>query len=282
MRFYDKAKAAYEKALEIRWSVLLAMEIGDFFDYQERFEEAAALCQQLIADTPDRVDLWLLQANAYIGQKEPLKAAEIYELIHHLGKSTPATLNMLGDIYINEELYEMAASSYINAMDKSEDNKPQRAIRSAKILIARGAFDQTRRLIETIESKYADVLSNEQRKDILKLQARLAVADGSGQEEEVRVLEEIVALDPLDGEALILLGQHSGRNEDFEKAVFYFERAAGIEKYEADAKVRHAQLLVQQGKYNDALRLLKSAQKIKPRDNIQEYLQQVERVAKAR
>ena len=91
-----------------------------------------------------------------------------------------------------------------------------------------------------------------------------------------------MALDPLDGEALILLGRRSSRTEDFEKAIFYFERAAAIEKYEADAKIQHAQLLVQQGKYNEALPLLRRAQQISHRQNVQEYLEQVERFAKSR
>lgn len=275
------AESAYRMAIlldpaTIDWKMGLARS----FFKQERFFEAVALCSQLIKDEPDRADLWMLQANAHIGLKQPMKAAEIFELVGHLGKSTLESLNMLGDIYINEELYEMAADSYIKAMQMDASGNPDRAIRSAKVLIARGAFKETRRLIEEIETRYAGRLEIEDRKDLLKLRARLAVADGSGDDEEVRVLKEIVELDPLDGEALILLGQHSGRTGDAEQAIFYFERAANIEKYEADAKVRHGQLLVQQGKYNEALPLLRRAQQVNPRDNIQEYLEQVERVAK--
>ena len=275
------AESAYRMAILLDPATLdWKMGLARSFFKQERFSEAVALCNQLIQNEPDRADLWLLQANAYIGLNQVTRAAEIFELVDHLGKSTPETLNMLGDIYINQELYEMAADAYIKAMGKDPGDNPDRAIRSAKILIARGAFEETRRLIGAIETRYADNLETEDRKDLLKLQARLAVADGSDDEEEVRVLKQIVELDPLDGEALILLGQHSGRTGDTEQAIFYFERAANIEKYEADAKVRHAQLLVQQGKYREALPLLRQAQQINPRDNIQEYLEQVERVAK--
>ena len=96
------------------------------------------------------------------------------------------------------------------------------------------------------------------------------------------VLEKIVELDPLDGEALILLGQHAARNDDLEKAIFYYERAENLEKFEADAKVRHAQLLVKHGKYDEALPLLRRAQQINPRENVQKYVEQVERIAKTR
>lgn len=126
---------------------------------------------------------------------------------------------------------------------------------------------------------YGDQIETAERKDLLKLQARIAVAKGAS-DEEVRILEEIVALDPLDGEALLLLGQHHGRAGNPEKAIFYYERAASLEAFEAEAKVRHAQLLVKQGSYEEALPLLRRAQQLKPRDNIQDYLEQVERVAK--
>ena len=237
------------------------------------------MCGQLIKDQPERPDLWLLQANAYIGLNQPVKAAEVYELLDHLGKSTVDSLNMLGDIYINQELYHMAVKSYIRAMEKEPQLNADRPIRAAKVLVARGALDETGELIGSIRKLKADGLKVKNRKDLLKIQARLAVAGGSG-DQEVSILKEIVELDPLDGEALILLGQHSSRTGDAEKAVFYFERAAAIEKFEADAKVRHAQLLVGEGKYNQALPLLRRAQMIKPRENIQQYLEQVERIAK--
>jgi tetratricopeptide (TPR) repeat protein len=248
---------------------------------QERFADAVALCDTLIAKHPDHADLWLLQANAYIGLKQPLSAAENFELVDRLGKSTADTLSMLGDIYINEEIFDLAVNAYLRAMDQSPPGKPNRALRAAKVLTARGALFQTQQLIERIETVYGDQLDTGERKDLLKLRVRLAVANGAN-DEEVRVLKQIVALDPLDGEALILLGQHSSRAGETEKAIFYYERAASLEKFEADAKVRHAQLLVKTGQYEEALRLLRRAQQLKPRDNIQDYLEQVERVAKGR
>lgn len=279
---YLSAESAYRMAIlmdaeTLDWKMGLARSLFK----QERYAEAASLCSTLIDENPDKAELWLLQANAFIGLNKPLKAAENYEFVDRLGASTEESLNMLGDIYINEELFAMAVDSYIRALEEFPDVKVKRAIRAAKVLAGRGAFEETQRLITRIEDLREQELDVETRKDILKLRARLAVAKGQG-DEEVSVLEEIVELDPLDGEALILLGQHARRSGDLEKAVFYFERAASIEDYEADAKVRHAQLLVSQGKYSDALPLLKRAQMLKPREDVQKYLEQVQQVAKNR
>lgn len=276
------AESAYRMAVmldpvTVDWKMGLARTLFK----QERYGEAAALCGQLIIDKPESADLWLLQANAYIGLNQPLKAAENYEFVNRLGQATSDSLNMLGDIYTNEGLYEQAVNSYICAMEKNPDGSINRALSAAKVLAARGAVKEARQLNEHLEAARGDKLGTEERKDLLKLRARLAVAEGAG-DEEARVLEEIVALDPLDGEALILLGQHANRGGDAEKAVFYYERAESIEKYEADAKVRHAQVLVGKGKYDEALPLLRRAQQVKPREDVQKYLEQVERIAKAR
>jgi hypothetical protein len=65
-------------------------------------------------------------------------------------------------------------------------------------------------------------------------------------------------------------------------AIFYYERADGIEAVEAKAKIRHAQLLVQLSKYQEAIPLLKTALRLEPRDDVADYLKQVEAAAKSR
>jgi len=276
------AESAYRMAILMDpvtrdWQLGLARS----FFKQQRFADASALCENMLAKDPARAELWLLQANAYIGMAKPREAAMNFELAESLGAATTDSRNMLGDIYVNEELYDLAVASFSRALELDPKASPERAIRAAKVLSARGATTQTAELIRRIETLRADQIEASTRKDLLKLRARIAVAQGAG-DEEARVLEEIVTLDPLDGEALILLGQHSARAGDAEQAVFYYERAAGLEAFEADAKVRHAQLLVGQGKYALALPLLRRAQTLKPRENIQQYLEQVERVSQGR
>lgn len=276
------AESAYRMAnlldpATLDWQMGLARS----FFRQKRFADAAALCGVLIERHPDRADLWLLQGNAYVGMEQPLLAAKNLEFVDQLGKATPDSLNLLGDIYVSLELFGQATDSYVRAMERAPAVAPQRALRAARVLLGRGALDDAQRLVERIAALFPDQLEGTDRKDLLKLRARLAVARGAG-EDEAKVLEEIVALDPLDGEALLLLGQHAQRGGDLERAVFWYERAASLEAFEADAKVRHGQVLVARGRYADALPLLRRAQAIKPRDNVAEYLEQVERVAQTR
>jgi tetratricopeptide (TPR) repeat protein len=276
------AESAYRQALLLSPDSLDAkLGLTRALFKEERYAEAAALCGDLIAKHPERTDLMVLQASAFLGMKEPRRAAQNYEILARTGHATPEILYALGDIYINESLMDLAAGATIRAIDLDPGQAPARAFRAAEALAARGALEPAGLVLARMRSVLEPSLDESDKRRLLKLQARIDVAQGSG-DKAAAVLEEIVALDPLDGEALMLLGQHYSRVGQPEKAAFYYERAASLEAFEADAKVRLAQILVGQGKYGDAVTLLKRSQELKPRDEIARYLDQVERVARAR
>ncbi len=245
-----------------------------------KHEEAAALCDEMIRMDPARPDYRTLQANAFLGMKQPVRAAENYELLDLEGHGTVETLNTLGDIQVNDGYMDLGADAYLRAMAKDTKGEPARFIRNAEVLAARGAHAEAERIAARIREVYGEKLDDSARKRLLKLAARMAAARGAAGAEQAKLLEEIVALDPLDGETLILLGQHHASAGDLEKAVLLFERAAAIEKHEADARLRHAQCLVRNARYTDALPLLKRAQELRPREDVARYQEQVERMAR--
>jgi tetratricopeptide (TPR) repeat protein len=276
------AESAYRMASMLDPTVLdYRMGLARALFKQRRFAEAATLAGTLVAQYPDRGDLWMLQANAYAGMNELKKAAENLELVDRLGQSTAESLHLLGDIYTNDELTDLAASAYLRAIAKDGKADVARALRAAKALAARAAHAECEQVLGAIDKAFAAKMDDGAKKDALKLRARIAVARGAG-EDEARILEQTVALDPLDGEALILLGQYHARNGKPDLAILQYERAAGVPAFEADAKIRHAQLLVGQARYAEALPLLRRAQQVKPRDNVQQFLDQVERVAQGK
>jgi tetratricopeptide (TPR) repeat protein len=248
---------------------------------QERYADAAALCGGLIEKHPDRADLWLLQANAYLALDQPIKAAQNYEALSRLGQATVETLNTLGDIYVNQGLMDLASEAYLRAIELDPAQDAEGPLRKAEVLAARGANDQAKTLIGRIEKPGGMALDETARRRMLKLRARIAAADGQG-DDAIAVLEQIVALDPLDGEALMQLGQAHSRAGHPEQALMDYERAEGASAFEADAKVHRAQILVAQEKYAEALPLLKRAQELKPRDEVARYVEQVERAARGK
>jgi tetratricopeptide (TPR) repeat protein len=280
---FQPAEAAYRTALLLQpenteWRLGLTRCVFK----QEKFEDAAALLDVLIARYPDKADFWLLQAHTFIGRKQPLRAAENLEAMDCLGKSTPESLYTLGDIYSSENLPVLALRAYRRAIDARTGPALDRPLRSAEVLAARGAVEQARALTQHIHQALGGQPAEDERRKLLKLEARLSMAEGDGRPEVLAVLEEIVRLDPLDGEALMLLGQHHARQGEPDRAIFYFERAASREAYEVQALVRHAQVLVGLSRYAEALPLLRRAQELKPREDVARYIEQVERIGKSR
>jgi tetratricopeptide (TPR) repeat protein len=249
---------------------------------QDKFEDAATLLNVLIERYPDKAQFWLLQAETYLGMKEPLKAAENLEALDLLGKGTAESLYMLGDIYVGESLMDLAVRAYRRAIELGVNQPITRPLRAAEVMLARGGVSQARQIATNIHETFDPRMDDADRRKLLKLEARLSMAEGAGNAEMAVVLEEIVKLDPLDGEALCLLGQHYSKQAEPDRAIFYYERAASIEGFEVKAKIYHAQVLVSMGRYADAIPLLRRAQEVKPREDIARYLESVERVAKAK
>jgi len=280
---FQPAEAAYRTALLLQpenteWRLGLTRCVFR----QEKFEDAAALLDVLIARYPDKADFWMLQARTFLGMKQPLKAAENLESLDRLGLATLDSLNLLGDIYVTEDLPDLAARAYMRALDLDAAQALDKPLRSAETLAARGAMPQARQLIDHIREVAGDKLVEADRRKLLKLDARLSMQGGSGTDETAKVLEELVALDPLDGDALIMLGQYHSRLGEPDRAIFYFERAESIEAFEVNARIHHAQVLVGMGRYGDALPLLRRAQELRPREEVARYLEQVERISKAK
>ncbi|MBX2852950.1 MAG: tetratricopeptide repeat protein [Phycisphaeraceae bacterium] len=255
------------------------------FLLQKRYPEAVALSAKMLEDEPTNDRLWLFQANAYIGMEQFDKASENYEILDGLGKSTVQSLSMLANIYTNQGLFDTAVQRYQQAIELASPEQREsmlpRLFNAARVLSSHGepSRDATKAMIKTIETKYSGSIKDKDLTALLRLSARIALAEGAD-DRQAGILEEVVKLDPLDGEALILLGQHYTRLQEWPRAIGYYERAANIEGFEADAKVRHAQALVLSDRAAQALPLLREAQQIKPRESVQQYLEAVERMSR--
>lgn len=280
---FQPAEAAYRTALllqpgNVEWRLGLTRSVFK----QAKYEDAASLLDVLIAAFPDKGDFWMLQAHTYLGLKQPMKAAVNLEALDSLGKSTVDSLYTLGDIYVTEALPDLALSAFERALRKAPGQPAPKAIRSAELLAARGGATQAHALLESIKANYAAALSDTDRQRVLKLQARLAMARGADDAENASILQEAIALDPLDGEALMLLGQHCARTGKPDEAIMHYERAARIDQFAAGAKVAIARVYVGQSRFTDALPLLRDAQALRPREDVARYIEQVERASRSK
>ena len=254
--------------------------------YQERWEEANALLKTLIEEEPNNEDYWMYQANVYLGLNKQLEAAQVLEIKDRMRRnrssSDAQSLERLGTIYFNNQLYDVAYNVYQRAI-KSAGAHYEPLMNSTTALAAVGKFEESLELIKQLRDRFSSVIKedNQKKLDLLVLEARCMRSLGK-RDEAAKILEQIVVEDPMNGKALIELGlYYKGLDTpDYEKATTMFEHAENVSATAAEAYIEHAKLLVQLRNYREAARLLRRAQDISYSENVQSYLERVESAAR--
>lgn len=292
------AESAYRAAImlgpkTLDWKMGLARALFG----QQKAAEAVSLLDEVLKENPGKTDLWSLQAMAYLANKQPLKAAENFEMLAMMGKADTANLSMLGDIYVNEGIYPLAANAYVNALKTTPPPaSPDVALKAGEGLAQRAAYAQAKQVLAGVEEVFSN-LDDTNRFRIMKVRARIAMAE-EAHDEGARLLKEIADANPLDGEALMQLADYHNKKPaenagqaaaNKVQAMFYWERALKVPAVEADAGVRLAQALMAASasesdkskraeKLQRAIELIKRSQELKPRESVARYLGDLERM----
>lgn len=247
---------------------------------QRRFPEAISYLDAMIARDPDNRDFFVQQAQIYSANEEHLKAAEILEILALDGRATGDDLLQLGDLYLHTTLPRLAVRAYEQAALKSD--KYDRLVKAAEVMTGSGALTEAGDLSAALRSRFNEVtVPVELKKRVLKVDAKLAAAR-KADEDSIKILRELTETDPLDGDAWLLLGKAYQDKKDPERAIFAYERAASIEAFKADANLRLAQIYVARQEFTKAIPLVEEAQRLKPRDSVARYLDQLRLIARSK
>jgi tetratricopeptide (TPR) repeat protein len=285
------AETAYRNAImlgpkTLDWKTGLAQALFS----QQKAGEAIALLDELLKVDPQKELFWNMQAVAQIANGQPLKAAQNLEMLALMGKATAKEYSTLGDIYMAQMMYPLASRSYIaGASSKGAPTTPDALLKNAETFAQRSAYSEAKEILASVETVYPE-LETPQKVKILKVRSRIAMAE-EAPDSAVALLNEIVEVDPMDGEALMLLADHfikKGADGDMVQAIFYLERAVKIPASEANASVRLAQAKIaksasetDKGKRLEAMasaiELLKRAQELNKRDSVGNYLADLEK-----
>lgn len=80
LRLITKALDAYEKALTINWSARLATEVAEYYEQQERYDDAIRLYRQVVEDDATNDQARVRLVNTYLATDRPeLALAELQE-----------------------------------------------------------------------------------------------------------------------------------------------------------------------------------------------------------
>jgi tetratricopeptide (TPR) repeat protein len=247
---------------------------------QRRFPEAIGYLDAMIARDPDNREYLVQQAQIYSANEEHLKAAELLEILALDGRASGDDLLQLGDLYVHGALPRLAVRAYQQAALKSD--KFDRLVKAAEVMTGSGALLEASELTGILRSRLSEAAAPiELKKRVLKVDAKIAAARNSG-EDSIKILRELTETDPLDGDAWLLLGKAYQDKKDPERAIFAYERAAAIEAFKPDANLRLAQIFVSRQEFAKAIPLVEEAQRLKPRDSVARYLDQLRLIARSK
>ncbi|GAB5560911.1 MAG: hypothetical protein SynsKO_25580 [Synoicihabitans sp.] len=281
---YVAAENSYRQALMLEpenkdWTLGLAQSLMSLEDYIS----AGSLMEGMLKEDPDSLDNWLFLVNVNLNLERPGKAAEILEILRIRGQATVDNLELLGNIYLNQEDFGLALDVYREMLADS-DALPESdvPINVASILLRYGAAEEAKTLLARIESSYGDKLEREQRLKVWNIQAQIARAEYDD-ETAATLLTQILEEDPSNGGALLEMASYHADSGNLERSYLMIERATRLTNFEAAALRLKGQLLVREGKYDEAADALDLAYSLNPDDRrLGDYLEEVRRAADLR
>ena len=303
MEKYSSALDAYSRALLYNPDSLdLRQGKAQALFNLENYTAAIALFDELIDEKPDNKDFWSFQANAYLAVEQTENASANLEIIRRMGKADADQLLLLGDLHMNHDAPFLAVDCYQEAIKLEKKPTFKRALRAGQILASYSRWAEAEQFFEAMRPLYGETISDKEKTEMLNLDAQIKMGLEKD-DEAAEILKQVVIADPLNGRALIQLGQYlikqAGKQDELAseaenqaqaakdkaieleaEALGYYESAAKIEKFKVEALTQHAQVLVIRRKeYDAAVKLLEEAQRIKFRSNVEKFLEEVRKAA---
>jgi len=216
--------------------------------------------------------MWFLLSNAYIAMGDYKKAIITLECTRRLKIINQDGLSTLGELYLTQGQPREALEVYQELMVMGKPSIP-RLLRAVEGFIMLNRLEEAETLIQGVDTHKYSLLPAQENK-LKKLKAQIAYLKGDYQESLI-LYKEILKEEPLDGDALIALGDIYYKLSKLEEALIFYERAGRIREKEVDALIRQAQVEVERENYKRAVELLESAQSIKFQPYIDRYLEQI-------
>ncbi len=242
-----------------------------------QFGRAEWLLKNLIKQRPDDPKFWLTYANVLMIQNRKLEATAVLETADRVGVAGPSELNLLADLYADQNLVSEALGIYHRLMAASPVLGERKLLQLANMLIANSSLAEADQVLSSLTSK----LTADGR--IKYLQARADLLSAQKRNAEVRpVLAELLALEPLNGKALLSLGRSYVQEGDFPHAVLAYESALQVPDSTYRACLELATLELKNRHYETTVQYLEKALALEKNDSVQDLLARVKPLVKKR
>ncbi len=238
-----------------------------------QYAQAESLLAQLIKLKPDSRHNWLLYATVLKAQNRPLEAIAVLETANRLELLETDGLLFLGDLYEQGHFHPEAIATFRQLGTQSVKLGTERLLALAESLIAGGRYQSAEEALAGIEGPLAppeQVLVH-----LVRAEFYAARKNPAQQKEQ---LDAALALDPLNGRALMDLGRYYKATQEMARADLALEAAAHQPTFAYAACVELADIAIKTRRYPRALEFLERAVVLDKNAPLQPYIAKVKRV----
>lgn len=279
---YCLEKTGHKTAAEMDYIQALGLDPGNT-DYIEglvglyydghQFERAESLLRQLVRLKPEDKHNWLLYANVLTSQGRPLEAIALLEAARGLELLETDGLLVLGELYQKGRFYREATQTFLQLRKTSAKISAECLLACAESLTSDGKLDAADEALAAINFE----IPPEARFRLLLAKAELFSARHDDRREKEQ-LDAALALEPLNGKALLALGRFHKAHEDFARADMALEAAATQPDYAYRACMELADVALKTRRYERGLEYLERAMSLDKTIPLQPYIAKVKLV----
>jgi tetratricopeptide (TPR) repeat protein len=258
-RHYWAAANAFQKALALEPDNRTALR-GLLHALTETREHAKAkvLVEQLLRDEPDDPDLWRYRAQIALAANDRATALASLETALRLGNDSVANRETCVALHI--ESGNVARAVELLQSSSARGVAFPLVDQALGWLANESQWDDFRELSTSVDRS---ALSGVEQSRLLTQRATLAVRDGN-RRAATTALQEALALDPSNAEALMALGQIHRAERDYARAELLLRRASDYDAVRENALVARAQVAIDEENFAGAIAHLRNAVILNP------------------
>lgn len=231
---------------------------------------AEAMLKQLIKLNPGDGRNYLLYANTLYDGGRLLEAIVMLEVAAGLDRLETDGVLFLANLYAKMGFHREAVTTYGQVIERDRELGVTRSMIYAQALIAEDRLEEAGELLSGLEAMVDDetrVLHLHTRAEWLYARADLA---GSR-----RLLEDLVRLDPMNGNALVRLGQVLEIEGDLARAELIMERAYQVPETRRRASLELANIAVRNRRYEKSVAYIEEAIHLESSSELREHLERL-------
>jgi tetratricopeptide (TPR) repeat protein len=235
-----------------------------------QFGRAESLVKNLIKAHPTEARYWLTYANVMVAQNRKLEAITLLEVATGTGLAGNDELSLLADLYAEQHLVSEAVAVYQKLTAAHVEVGERKLVRLAQVLISNRKFSEAEKVLAPLGA----TISRDGRLEYLQTRADFWAAQKQWPEAR-KDLEELLALAPLNGRALLALGRAYAATNELPRATLAFESAFRVPDSAYRASLELANIELKNRQYQKSVDYLEKALSIEKTDQVQDYLAQV-------